>query len=457
MSPHLSDFAQFSDIEDVEDGVISSEYAEGPPCEKKFDKDMDSPIIFIDHGDEEPSSTKPKTTILDYFKPKSTATSNNAITLLMSSSQRSNDSSFSFSSQISSNFSAPTTHSGPKEPPHSLPKAKSSRSSVYTSYNLRKKLEVLAYAKTHSQVAAARNFKIPRTTIRSWKGLEAVAKSKSKSLLSKGKHVHKGAGRPLSYDADIEDSLVQWILESRDLQLPIQRKTIQHKARLQIQRTNPNFSASDGWLQKFMNRNSLSLRRVTSIQQKLPANLEKKLEKFMDDARALRECHHFRDELIINMDETPIFFDMHRSSTINKKGAREVRVRGTKGGKKRVTFVVGCSASGCMLKPMVIVKGKTNRTITKIKHSKNEVCIVPQVKAWMDHVLMKVWIKEVLVKYTKREHCLLVLDSFRAHLTDDVATALRKANVTTLVIPGGCTSKVQPVDVSLNRPIKDIV
>ena len=172
--------------------------------------------------------------------------------------------------------------------------------------------------------------------------------------------------------------------------------------------------------------------------------------------KTLRECHHFPDDLIINMDETPIFFDMHRPSTINKKGAREVRVQGTKGGKKRVTFVVGCSASGCMLKPMVIVKGKTDRMIRKLKYSKNEVCIVPQEKAWMDHVVMKVWIKEVLIKYTKRKHCLLVFDPFRAHLTDDVAIALRTANATTVVIPGGCTSKIQPVDVSLNLPIKDI-
>ena len=60
------------------------------------------------------------------------------------------------------------------------------------------------------------------------------------------------------------------------------------------------------------------------------------------------------------MDETPICFDMPRAQTIAKTGAREVRVRGTKGGKKRVTFVVMCSAAGQMLKPMVIFKGKTN-------------------------------------------------------------------------------------------------
>lgn len=40
---------------------------------------------------------------------------------------------------------------------------------------------------------------------------------------------------------------------------------------------------------------------------------------------------------------------------------------------------------------------------------------------------------------------------------EDMSAALNKANVTTVVIPGGCTSKVQPIDICLNRPIKDIV
>jgi hypothetical protein len=224
-----------------------------------------------------------------------------------------------------------------------------------------------------------------------------------------------------------------------------------------IQPTNPEFRASDGWLQKFMTLNSLSLRRHTSIQQKLPGDLEKKLEEFMSSVQALRKRHDFPSNLIINMDETPIFFDTQGERTVNKKGVREVRVRGTTGGKKCVTFVVACASDGKMLKPMVIVKGKTSKSIKNIQYSSKEVCVAHQNNAWMDNRLMCTWIKEVLVKYTKHKHCLLVFDSFRGHLMEDVSTALNKANVTTVVIPGGCTSKVQPIDVCLHRPIKDMV
>ena len=234
--------------------------------------------------------------------------------------------------------------------------------------------------KAHSETAASKKFGIPRTTLRGWKGLDALPKDKAKKLKHtqcKGKHTHKGAGRPLTYEADVEQSLVRWILEARDLQLPVQRKMIQRKAVALITPEHPNFHASDGWLEKFMHCNSLSLRRHTSIQQKLPADLEKKLEKLMDEVKTLRQHHNFPDDLIINMDETPIYFDMPRSSTVSKKGAREVLIRGTKGGKTRVTYVVSCTAAGQMLKPMVIFKGKMKRCI-KMKERTIDIAVTYQ-------------------------------------------------------------------------------
>ncbi len=49
------------------------------------------------------------------------------------------------------------------------------------------------------------------------------------------------------------------------------------------------------------------------------------------------------------------------------------------------------------------------------------------------------------------------MNSFSAHLTDAVAEKLKKNKVHTVVIPGGCTSVLQPLDVSLNKPFKTIL
>lgn len=123
---------------------------------------------------------------------------------------------------------------------------------------------------------------------------------------------------------------------------------------------NPSFKASSGWMDKFMLCHSLSLRwgfvivhvvyyscyfffwsyrAKTSIQQKLPAELEEKLEKFISNIKVLRETHTFPKSLIINMDETPVYYDMPASTTVNKKGCREVRIRSTGTEKRRFTVI----------------------------------------------------------------------------------------------------------------------
>ena len=48
-----------------------------------------------------------------------------------------------------------------------------------------------------------------------------------------------------------------------------------------------------------------------------------------------------------------------------------------------------------------------------------------------------------------------LFDAFKAHLVDDVLQALKRANPSIVVLPGGCTSKAQLVDGSLNQPIED--
>ena len=42
-------------------------------------------------------------------------------------------------------------------------------------------------------------------------------------------------------------------------------------------------------------------------------------------------------------------------------------------------------------------------------------------------------------------------------MTDDVSALLSRSNVTSAAIPGGCTSKIQPLDVCLNKPFKGLL
>ncbi len=57
----------------------------------------------------------------------------------------------------------------------------------------------------------------------------------------------------------------------------------------------------------------------------------------------------------------------------------------------------------------------------------------------------------------KKKTALLLIDSFSAHETDEFLALARDNNVDVSIIPGGCTSKVQPLDVCLNKPFKGVL
>ena len=51
----------------------------------------------------------------------------------------------------------------------------------------------------------------------------------------------------------------------------------------------------------------------------------------------------------------------------------------------------------------------------------------------------------------------LVADVHRAQQTDGVEALLKKKNTELVNVPPGCTSLVQPLDVSFKKPFKDVV
>ncbi|KPP73949.1 hypothetical protein Z043_106927 [Scleropages formosus] len=127
---------------------------------------------------------------------------------------------------------------------------------------------------------------------------------------------------------------------------------------------------------------------------------------------------------ILNMDETPVWFEMPGKSTLTTKGSSEVCVTSTGHKKEKLTVTLAAYADGTKLAPLMRLPGDA----------------VPS------GVQIYVW---------SRRRRLLVWDAFRGHVTSDVKTlAKTRYNSDMAVIPGGCTRKLQPADVSWNRPFK---
>ncbi|CAI7780478.1 unnamed protein product [Closterium sp. NIES-54] len=116
--------------------------------------------------------------------------------------------------------------------------------------------------------------------------------------------------------------------------------------------------------------------------------------------------------------------------------------------KERVTVMLACMATGKKLKPWVFFKHKTLPKGDIL----NDVVVGYQANGWMEATGVIQWLDEGVVPFLKPKFgvqsrsAMLVLDSYRGHLTKEVKARYAVLNIVPAVIPAGCTADVQPLD-----------
>ncbi|KAF7641570.1 hypothetical protein LDENG_00277240 [Lucifuga dentata] len=80
--------------------------------------------------------------------------------------------------------------------------------------------------------------------------------------------------------------------------------------------------------------------------------------------------------------------------------------------------------------------------------------VTSSLNGWMNDSLTADWIQSVVGKFSFTPR-LLVWDSYRCHISAATKTELKSGyNITTAVIPGGCTKYIQAPDLMWNQPFK---
>ena len=60
-----------------------------------------------------------------------------------------------------------------------------------------------------------------------------------------------------------------------------------------------------------------------------------------------------------------------------------------------------------------------------------------------------------MLKLEKCHPSLAIMDSFHGQTTPEFLSLLETHNIIPIIAPANCTDKLQPIDVSINKPIKD--
>ncbi|CAI7920711.1 unnamed protein product [Closterium sp. NIES-54] len=195
------------------------------------------------------------------------------------------------------------------------------------------------------------------------------------------------------------------------------------------------------------------------VMKELHPDCESDVKNFWTYVRHSRRQYKIDLLWILNAEQMPLWLEMPSERTVEEVGSRSVPVRSGGYQKERVTVMLACTASGEKMKPWVFFKRKT---VPKGDFP-SDIYVGVHPNGWMDADGVIEWLDGGVKLYinpkfgVRPRKALLVLDTYRGHLTPEVKKIFGELNLVPAVIPAGCTSEIQPLDVVVNRSFKAAV
>lgn len=241
------------------------------------------------------------------------------------------------------------------------------------------------------------------------------------------------------------------------------------------------FRFSNGWFQGFMSRYRISLRCITKKAQSVPEDYRKLIVNWLRFNRRnsqplvnllhttnpnpsnwletvlCRAVGRYDLSNICNLDETPLPFEYLSGRTYNSVGMKTVWVKETRSGwdKRQASLVLCVFADGVnRIPPMIIFHGQGNVYEKEAPKYHPGVLVEFNTTAYMNDNLFLQYLEQYLIPALGNRPSLFALDLCSSHKTPAVLNTLRSHNIMPTLIPGGCTSLIQPLDISINKPIK---
>lgn len=354
----------------------------------------------------------------------------------------------------------------------------------YNEYTSEVRAQIGKYAAEHGPAKAVRHFskllssKLPETTARRLKSeylrkLKVVAgECSGESTVPEVKSLPtKAQGRPLLLGRQLDDSVQEYIDAMRKVGGVVNTGIVMAAARGITASRNPGLLREHGghieitkaWAKSLLMRMGYVKRKCSNAGKVSVSRFKEVQEDFLADIKAEVVMNEIPHDLIFNWDQTAIQLVPTGQWTMHRAKEKVIPIANSDD-KRQITAVLAATLTGKYLPPQVIYKGKTPRCHPKVPvpggwdvwHSENH---------WSNEDTMKRYIEKIIVpfidrkretlKLEKTQPALAIFDGFRGQTTPDILSLLEKHHIVAVLVPVNCTDKLQPLDVSINKPMKD--
>ena len=200
---------------------------------------------------------------------------------------------------------------------------------------------------------ASKSINISHKQILDWKKQSEQIKGKS------NQHAKSLGDGVQSFLSPYTDRLLSFIFEMRETGMAVSVNSVVLKAsQLSREFREKSMVARHSAVRRFINVHGFIHRMGTHLSQHQPSGMEEIASDFVRVTREKLEMSCRNEDYIINMDQTPVPFSYDPKKTIEVVGRRTIHIRKSTCDTKRATCALTVTASGKMITPLFVFKGK---------------------------------------------------------------------------------------------------
>lgn len=313
----------------------------------------------------------------------------------------------------------------------------------------------------------ARKNGVDASLLRKWIKMEEDLRNMKEKVGSR-RFRSSGGGRKVFMSEEAEKRIVEFVNDrrKRTLAVDVNMMMLEFKKSFPVEAQGLSDGAIRQRMYRVMKRHAFCFRRVTH-QAQSNRNCGKTMKDWVIYIKQKQLMAGIVPSHVANFDQTNIYFSPQVNYTIASRGDKTVSMR-SPASNNRCTVMLGCTEDGHLLNPYIVFKGVSTRggkilkeiatpALARANGYPDEILYSVQHKAWMDTNQMLQWVSAVWKPFadSKEGPTMLIIDEHPAHLVSEFRQAVAACGTFLEFVPRGYTSKLQVMDVGLNKPFKD--